>query len=202
MVPLVFSPTNELVFERFTRCTRDAVGAERELHGAQLLRAGDEVTVWTTPSAEDSGSMCLVAARCWNLECALIPNAEGLQGLAFDIVDSGTPELPTPLEVVNAVIAFGVVHRQPSTVIPYVFSPTKTGGETTPGQGIGKTEWLRRSLAAVGPNLVDMVNDHDRLVKNDQFNDKGHTSIFTLIDDVEKPDFLMHGATKAAATAY
>ena len=53
----------------------------------------------------------------------------------------------------------------------------------------------------MGPNLVDMVNDHDRLVKNDQFNDKGHTALFTLIDDVEKPDFLMHGSTKAAATA-
>ena len=133
VVPLVFSPANELVFERSTRCTRGASGTEREQHGAQLLRDGDEVTVWTTPSAEDPGRTCLVAARCLNLECALIPSVDGLEGLAFDIVDNGTPELPTPLEVVNAVIAFGVVHRQPSTVIPYLCSPTKTGVETTPG---------------------------------------------------------------------
>jgi hypothetical protein len=82
--------------------------------------------------------------------------------LVFDIVDSGTDELPTPLETLNAVIAYGVVHRQPSTVVPYLFSPTKTGADATPGQGLGKTELLRRALAAVGPNLVDMVNDHER----------------------------------------
>ena len=201
VVPLVFSPVNDIVFERFTRCPRSATGTERELHGAQLLREGDEVTVWTTPSADDPASKCLVAARCWNLECTLIPEVAGLEGLAFDIVDKGTPEVPTPLEVITAVFAYSVVHRQPSTVVPYLYSPTKTGDETLQGQGVGKTLWLRRSLAAVGPNLVDVVNDHDRLVKNDQFNDKGYSSLFTIIDDIETPSVLLQGATKAGATA-
>jgi hypothetical protein len=43
VVPVVFSPAGDLVFERYTRCTRGAVGAPLELHGAQLLREGDEV---------------------------------------------------------------------------------------------------------------------------------------------------------------
>jgi hypothetical protein len=201
VVPVVFNLANELVFERATRCPRGAEGNARELHGAQLLQPGDEVTMWTTPSAEDPGQLCLVAARVWNLGGALLPEVNGLEGLAFDIVDSGTQELPTPLETLNAVIAYGVVHRQPSTVVPYLFSPTKTGGDATPGQGLGKTELVRRALAAVGPNLVDMVNDHERLVKNDQFNDKGYASIFTLIDDVSKPEFLLSQSTKAGATA-
>ena len=101
---------------------------EGGLHGAQLLRSGDWVTVWTTPSAEVAeGPPCLVAARCWNLECTLIPAIDGLEGLAFDIVDSGTEELPTPLETFNATIAYGVVHRQPATVVPYLFSPRVPG---------------------------------------------------------------------------
>jgi len=201
VVPLVFSPINDIVFERFTRCPRSATGTERELHGAQLLQEGDKVTVWTTPSADDPARKCLVAARCWNLECALIPEVAGVTGLAFDIVDEGTKEMPTPLEVITATFAFSVVHRQPSTVVPYLYSPTKTGDETLQGQGVGKTQWLRRSLAAVGPNLVDVVNDHDRLVKTDQFNDKGYAALFTIIDDIENPSFLMQQSTKAGATA-
>ena len=202
VVPVVFTPTNEVVFERFTRCTRGADTNEGGLHGAQLLRSGDWVTVWTTPSAEVAeGPPCLVAARCWNLECTLIPAIDGLEGLAFDIVDSGTEELPTPLETFNATIAYGVVHRQPATVVPYLFSPTKTGDESTPGQGVGKTQFLRCSLAAVGPNLVDVVNDHDRLVKNDQFNDKGHASLFTIVDDIESPDILLHDSVLRGVAA-
>jgi hypothetical protein len=194
VVPVVFDLANELVFERATRCPRGAAGTARELHGAQLLQPGDEVTVWTTPSAEDPGQLCLVAGRVWNLERGCAP-------LVFDIVDNGTDELPTPLETLNAVIAYGVVHRQPSTVVPYLFSPTKTGADATPGQGLGKTELVRRALAAVGPNLVDMVNDHERLVKNDQFNDKGHSSLFTLIDDISKPEFLLSGTVKVGGCA-
>ena len=200
VVPLVFCPANELVFERSTRCPRGAVGAEREQHGAQLLRAGDEVTVWTTPSAEEPGKDCLVAARCWNLECSLLPEVAGLAGLAFDIVDNGTEDLPTPLEVVNATIAHGVVHRQPATVAPYVYSPTKQGVQNMPGQGVGKSEWLRFITACAGPNLVDTVNDHERLVASDAFNDKGFSSIFQICDDVANHKFLLSGATKAAIT--
>jgi len=162
---------------------------------------GDEVTVWTTPSAEDPAQLCLVAGRVWNLLGGVLPEVTGLEGLAFDIVGSGTEELPTPLETLNAVIAYGVVHRQPSTVVPYLFSPTKTGADATPGQGLGKTELMRRALAAVGPNLVDMVNDHERLVKNDQFNDKGYASLFTLIDDISKPEFLLSSTVKVGGCA-
>ena len=200
-VPLVFSVTSELVFERSSRCPRGAVGAERELHGAQRLKPGDEVTVWTTPNAEDAARECLVAARCWNLDCPVVPTVEGLEGLAFDVVDTGTKDLPTPLEVMNATIAHGVIHREPATVALYLFSPTKTGVESTPGQGLGKTEWLRRGAACMGPCLVDTVNDYERLVANDQFSDKGHSALFTIVDDVADPKFLLSGKTKAAVTA-
>jgi hypothetical protein len=102
---------------------------------------------------------------------------------------------------VDAVFAHAVVHREPSTVVTFMNSPTKTGDKDVPGQGVGKTEWLRRSLACAGPNLVDMVNDHDKLVKTDNFSDKGHSALFTLTDDVEDPKLVLSGVTKAAVTA-
>ena len=207
VVPVVFSPAGELVFERHSPCTRGAVGAHDELHGAQLLRKGDVVSVWTTPVAEKPTETALMAAICWNdLDAARWPgmprsNEQNNHHAVFNIVSPGTAERPTPVEVVDAVFAHGVVHREPTTVASYLFSPTKTGDDNVPGQGVGKTAWLRCSMACVGPNLVDMVNDYDRLVKTDQFTDKGHSTFFTLVDDIDDPKIILSGSAKAAATA-
>jgi hypothetical protein len=205
VVPLVFAPTNELVFERSTRCPRGAAGATHERHGAQLLRPGDVVTVWTTPAADNQGAPCLIAARIWNLhtlgECALLPSITGLAGLAFDVVDTGTEAVPTPLEVMDAVVAHGIVHRTPATVALYLYSPTKTGVENVPGQGVGKSMYQRFITAAAGANVVDTVNDYKNLVENNQFCDIGHTSLFMIVDDVYSPNFLLTGKVKAAVTA-
>lgn len=73
----------------------------------------------------------------------------------IDIVDTGTKEVPTPLEVTNAVIAHGIVHRTPSTDALYLYSPTKTGVDNVPGQGVGKSEFQRFVTAVAGANVVD-----------------------------------------------
>jgi hypothetical protein len=200
VVPVVFSPAGDLVFERYTRCTRGAVGTPHELHGAQLLRAGDEVSIWTTPVAGEPTKHALVAAVCWKGEWTSL-DCGGTNQAAFNMVSTGSAASPTPLEVVDAVFAHAVVHREPSTVVTYMNSPTKTGDKNVPGQGIGKTEWLRRNLGCAGPNLVDIVNDYEKLVKTDNFSDKGHSALFTLTDDVEDPKIVLSGVTKAAVTA-
>ena len=70
VVPPVFTLTGELLFERHARLTRGALGAPAvELHGAQLLRQGDRVHVFTTPV--DERKEALVAAVCTNLDEAI-----------------------------------------------------------------------------------------------------------------------------------
>ena len=133
-------------------------------------------------------------------ECALLPSITGLDGLAFDVVDTGTEAVPTPLEVMDAVVAHGIVHRTPATVALYLYSPTKTGVENVPGQGVGKSELQRFVTAAAGANVVDTVNDYKTLVENNQFCDIGHTSLFMIVDDVYSPNFLLTGKVKAAVT--
>ena len=60
----------------------------------------------------------------------------------------------------DAVVAHGIVHRTPATVALYLYSPTKTGVENVPGQGVGKSELQRFVTAAAGANVVDTVNDY------------------------------------------
>jgi hypothetical protein len=108
------------------------------------------------------------------------------------------------MDVFHACMSFTIVHRQPSTVVMYFYSPTKTGvtlgerdGKTLRGQGIGKTELLRRTASVVGPALVDCVNDYKKFVEDDKFSAKGFDKLVTIVDDVDNPNALLKGAFKA-----
>ena len=152
VVPPVFTLTGELLFERHARLTRGALGAPAvELHGAQLLRQGDRVHVFTTPV--DERKEALVAAVCTNLDEAIedfprwcVPLvddarttpltpccAAGRDSLvvmwAFSTssVAARCEAKPSRMDVFHACMSFTIVHRQPSTVVMYFYSPTKTG---------------------------------------------------------------------------
>ena len=184
VVPPVFSRAGEVLFERNTRLPRGATGNAGELHGAQLLKENDSVSVWTTPVDGDPAKKALMAVLCYTMDDTPLWPAFS-HDAAFNIVATGTPEQPTRLEVFDASVAFAAVHRSATTLAHYLYSPTKTGDKEIQGQGVGKSKYLEYICSLFGPNLVDFVTDYERFVTRDKFSAKGFGKIYTIADDIE-----------------
>jgi hypothetical protein len=200
VVPPVFSRAGEVLFERNTRLSRGAAGTAGELHGAQLLKKDDEVSVWTTPVDGDPAKKALIAVLCYTMDDTPLWPAFS-RDAAFNIVATGTPDQPTRLEVFDASLAFAAVHRQPTTVAHYLYSPTKTGDKEIQGQGVGKSKFMEYNCSVFGPNLVDTVTDYETFVSKDKFTSKGFGKLYTTVDDVNDPRLLLTSKFKAETTA-